>query len=168
MSKKAAVAVVLRELNELEILLVKRKERPQDPWSGQVALPGGLRKKSESFLQTAIRETKEETGISLSSKEVIGSLEPTCPKNDPEMEVVPFVFFLSKDVQFKPGYEIEFCKWISLQRLMSNRVKIELSDGRRVPACTFEDLIVWGMTYRILLDLLEFLKDLKVLNLEKN
>ena len=39
---RAAVAIVLRQGDPgLEFLLIKRAEREGDPWSGQVALPGG-------------------------------------------------------------------------------------------------------------------------------
>jgi len=38
----AAVVALLRECNqELELLFVKRTETPKDPWSGQIAFPGG-------------------------------------------------------------------------------------------------------------------------------
>ena len=41
-ARPAAVALVLLEGPQgLEILLIKRAERGDDPWSGQIALPGG-------------------------------------------------------------------------------------------------------------------------------
>jgi 8-oxo-dGTP pyrophosphatase MutT (NUDIX family) len=162
MKRRAAVAVVLRDIGDLKILLVKRKEIQQDPWSGQVALPGGIQKGQEYLVQTAIRETEEETGISLSIEDVVGSLTPTFPKNDPRIEVIPFVFFLSKEPETKPGDEIELCKWVSLKELLLNKRDFELPDGRTVPAFILESLVVWGMTYGILLDLFEFLGDLEI------
>ncbi len=166
MSKRAAVAILLRDCGEIEILLVKRRERPQDPWSGQIALPGGMQKENEHLLQTAIRETEEETGISLSYEEVIGTLESTNPSNKPEIEVIPFIFFISKKKEPKPGNEIEFCRWVPIEKLLTNKVESKLSDGKRVPAFSFENIVVWGMTYRILLDLLKFLRDLRILDIE--
>jgi len=163
MLRRAAVAVLLRDVNRLEILLVKRKTRPEDPWSGQIALPGGMQKEKEYLLQTAIRETKEETGISLTLEELIGILEPANPKNKPEIEVVPFVFFISRKEEPVPGEEIEFCSWVPLEELLKNRVNEKLADDKIVPACTFEGIVVWGMTFRILLALFEFLKDLRIL-----
>ena len=37
----AAVSMVLREGEELSVLMIKRAVRKSDPWSGQMALPGG-------------------------------------------------------------------------------------------------------------------------------
>ncbi len=39
---RAAVAIVLREgAKGIELLLIRRSEHPDDPWSGQMAFPGG-------------------------------------------------------------------------------------------------------------------------------
>ncbi|MEM2035144.1 MAG: NUDIX domain-containing protein, partial [Candidatus Caldarchaeum sp.] len=61
----AAVAIILRNLDRSpEVILVKRASRLDDPWSGQIAFPGGRRKPSDqSLVQTALRELKEETGV---------------------------------------------------------------------------------------------------------
>ena len=50
---------------DLEMLFVKRSVYPGDPWSGQVAFPGGKAEPDETFTETAIRETQEEIGIDL-------------------------------------------------------------------------------------------------------
>jgi 8-oxo-dGTP diphosphatase len=40
----AAVALLLKpRRNDFDVLLVKRVKNPSDPWSGQMALPGGIR-----------------------------------------------------------------------------------------------------------------------------
>ena len=54
----AAVALIW---NNNEFLLIKRADQEGDPWSGQMALPGGHREPGERCMDTAIRETKEET-----------------------------------------------------------------------------------------------------------
>ena len=62
----AAVALVLRQAPALELLLIKRSSSEDDPWSGQMALPGGRRDPADAGLQhTAIRETHEEVGLDL-------------------------------------------------------------------------------------------------------
>ena len=60
----AAVALMLNSgMNQnLMVFFVKRVENYTDPWSGQIAFPGGKRSiKDENLKQTIIRETFEET-----------------------------------------------------------------------------------------------------------
>jgi 8-oxo-dGTP pyrophosphatase MutT (NUDIX family) len=63
----AAVALLLNHANEgFRILFVKRAENPVDPWSGQMAFPGGKRNSEDlSLRQTVVRETLEETNVNL-------------------------------------------------------------------------------------------------------
>src|SRR5689334_17901368 len=59
--RRAAVALVLRVVSgRLELLFVKRAEYAGDPWSGQVAFPGGRQEPvDETLWDTAVRETRE-------------------------------------------------------------------------------------------------------------
>ncbi|KAI8055698.1 hypothetical protein BDF22DRAFT_599948, partial [Syncephalis plumigaleata] len=50
-----------------ELLFIRRTSNPQDPWSGQIAFPGGKRESGETDRETAERETKEEVGLDLRS-----------------------------------------------------------------------------------------------------
>eukprot|EP01126_Amoeba_proteus_P054444 TRINITY_DN6698_c0_g1_i12.p1 TRINITY_DN6698_c0_g1~~TRINITY_DN6698_c0_g1_i12.p1 ORF type:complete len:223 (+),score=19.68 TRINITY_DN6698_c0_g1_i12:145-813(+) len=52
-------------VGELQMLFIKRTERVTDRWSGQVAFPGGKVEDGESWLDCAVRETREEIGIQL-------------------------------------------------------------------------------------------------------
>jgi 8-oxo-dGTP pyrophosphatase MutT (NUDIX family) len=65
--RRAAVACLLRYTlaGELECLFITRAKHPGDPWSGDVAWPGGRLEAGESELQAAIRETREELGLEL-------------------------------------------------------------------------------------------------------
>jgi hypothetical protein len=59
--RRASVALIIRHnVNGLEILFIKRTENPKDPWSGDIALPGGRQDEGETDLETAIRECREE------------------------------------------------------------------------------------------------------------
>src|ERR1700680_3050243 len=88
---RAAVALVLRQgARGLEILLIKRAEHMDDPWSGHVALPGGREEPADASLQeTAVRETLEETGIDLARDgEVLGALDDLRPTTAPNTILV--------------------------------------------------------------------------------
>lgn len=69
--RRAAVALVLRRRraadgngvaasSTTELLLIRRAVSERDPWSGDVALPGGKVEAGETDLEAAIRECKEE------------------------------------------------------------------------------------------------------------
>src|SRR5690348_13096517 len=95
-ARPAAVALVLIDgADGLEILLIRRAERADDPWSGQVALPGGRYEPGDGdLLTTAMRETREETGVDLAAAERLGGLDDLHPRTAtlPPVVVRPFVF----------------------------------------------------------------------------
>src|SRR5258706_14503516 len=80
-ARPAAVALVLLDGPQgLEIALIKRAERGDDPWSGQIALPGGRYDAGDSDLEaTAVRETRGETGGGLADAERVGALDDLHP-----------------------------------------------------------------------------------------
>ena len=72
---QAAVSLVIRAGDQLDLLLIKRAQHERDPWSGHMALPGGRREVCDSSLvDTAVRETFEETGVKLLSALRLGPL----------------------------------------------------------------------------------------------
>ena len=161
--REAAVAIVLVPLDDddLEILFIKRAERPDDPWSGQMALPGGRRDESDASLsETAIRETAEETGIDLSQANLLGELDDLAPTTPvlPPVIVRPFVFCLDSRPQVVSSDEVALFVWASLSALPDSSadelVSVRGSD-LTVPSYRVGTHIVWGMTYRIIN---EFLK----------
>ncbi len=123
------------------VLLIKRAERQGDPWSGQIAFPGGMWRVGETLLETAQREVREEVGVSPVS--LLGVLEAVSPSNAPHVKVVPFVF-AGWEGEVNPNpLEVQEVRWIS----PSDVVVTEWS-GR--PAYRAGDWVIWGLTYRIL------------------
>jgi len=76
--RRAAVAALLHDTPDRTcVLLMKRVERTGDPWSGHISLPGGgYHAEDADLLATAIRETREELGIDLTSARMLGHLPP--------------------------------------------------------------------------------------------
>jgi 8-oxo-dGTP diphosphatase len=74
---RAAVVLILHDSEELDALFVKRKTSPADPWSGQIALPGGrFEPEDASLIDTAMREVIEEVGIDLRAQgRLLGTLD---------------------------------------------------------------------------------------------
>lgn len=159
----SAVLVLLRPAGEgLEVLLGKRVRRSGDPWSGQVSFPGGHHHPEDgSLLGTALRETREEVGLDLRGRaEVLGHLAPRSPGNVPTMLVVPFVALATTTLRPRPGPEMEEAFWASLADLPPSwgRTTVPTRVGElHVPAFLWHDRVIWGLTYRILEDLLVLL-----------
>jgi len=164
----AAVALILHEAGGtagggLEALFIKRAIRAGDPWSGQIALPGGRRDPADRDLEaTAIRETLEEIGVSLESAERLGQLDDLHPRTPvlPPVVVRPFVFALPERPPLRPSEEVSRAFWVSFADLLEPRVRREVKlvvrGAERVfPAYDLGDDVIWGMTERIVTPFLE-------------
>jgi 8-oxo-dGTP pyrophosphatase MutT (NUDIX family) len=160
----AAVAVILHDGNEgLEALFIHRAERAGDPWSGQIAFPGGRREPPDSDLgATAIRETLEEVGVDLSDAEQLGVLDDLHPRTPvlPPIVVRPFVFALTTRAPIVLNPEVQDAFWVSFRALRAPGVRGEVvidhpGIPRRVlPAYTLGNHTIWGMSERILTPLI--------------
>ena len=164
-ARPAAVALVLRaiEAKGLELLFIRRAEYAEDPWSGQVAFPGGRREPGdESLERTAIRETWEETGIDLAaSGAILGALDDVRPNTIvlPRVVVRPFVAAVSADAEISESGEVAEAFWVPLDALREESGWGEtevMARGMamRVQAFQHGDHVVWGMTERIVRQLL--------------
>ena len=154
----AAVAVILVEGDgDLEILLIKRTEHEDDPWSGQIALPGGrIEVQDVSLLDTAIRETMEETNVDLSSGQLLGELDDLSTNNPllPPMLVRPFVFSLESRKPVIHSNEVAEHFWISLPDLLDSGVTEDIDVqgySLTVDGLRFGKHFLWGMTSGILI-----------------
>lgn len=171
-ARPAAVALVLLDGNQttgLEILLIRRAERADDPWSGQIAFPGGRYEPDDPhLLATAIRETREETGVDLTSAEQLGPLDDLYPRTPtlPPVVVRPFVFVLGRrPPPLVPSDEVQRAFWLPLSRLEETGVRREITltlrgVERTFPAYLVDDELIWGMTERILTPFIELVTNL--------
>lgn len=160
--KRAAVAIVLHdEPASPRVLLMKRVERTGDPWSGHISLPGGgyHLDRDRDLLATAIRETEEELGLDLARARLVGNLRVLSPMTAGPMgiEVTPFVFVT--DVALEPtcGPEAEAAFWLPLELARSGALDDTYTypgTQRTFPSWRFEEYVIWGLTWRILGDLL--------------
>ena len=148
----AAVVLLLKPADKnLRILFVKRVENPADPWSGQMALPGGKRDATDQSLkQTVVRETLEETNINLLDRcRFLGVMETQTSTPRAEMKILPFVVLLEHEPSIKLNEELERFVWISPEELVRHRSTVKFSFGE-FPAYVVGNIIIWGLTYRIL------------------
>ena len=148
----AAVALLLKPRDQdLKVLIVKRVENPVDPWSGQMALPGGKRDaKDQDLKQTVVRETLEETNINLLDRcRFLGLMETLRSTRRPEMKILPFVVLLEYEPSIKLNEELEGFVWISLEELVQHKDTVKFSFGE-FPAYVVGNSVIWGLTCRIL------------------
>jgi 8-oxo-dGTP pyrophosphatase MutT (NUDIX family) len=158
--RRAAVAIVLHDEPSPRVLLMKRAERASDPWSGHISLPGGGYQASDGDLRvTAIRETREELGIDLDGARLLGNLPPVHPRSSGPrgIEVTPFVFATRVALEPVCGPEALAAFWLPIDLAVSGAL-----DGKHVvpstqlwfPSWTYEGHVIWGLTRRILDDVL--------------
>ncbi|HEV8410126.1 MAG TPA: CoA pyrophosphatase [Gemmatimonadaceae bacterium] len=158
---EAAVALVLRETpdDQLELLFIKRAARADDPWSGQIAFPGGRRDAIDASLEeTALRETREEVGFDLlRDGTIIGALDESRPRIPvlPPVIVRPFVATIAFDATGGPSDEVEEYFWAPLAEILdptASRITELPVKGNTVlrPAIHYAGNVIWGMTEGIL------------------
>jgi len=166
--RRAAVALIFRfgENEMLELLFIKRAEYEGDPWSGQIAFPGGRAEARDASLEeTAIRETREETGIDLSREGIMaGRLDDLRPRTVrlPAIMVRPFVALLDRSEPLVLSSEVALSFWLpftELARTESWQDGTVRAGGIQINARVFrhQEHVIWGMTERILAQLLALL-----------
>jgi len=159
-TRQAAVAIIMRETSTgPEMLFIQRAEQDGDPWSGHMAFPGGHKDPVDNSLQdAAMRETLEETGLSLAGSEYLGALDhqQAQPRGRVlNMLIAPHVFQIEGDPRFTPNYEVAEVVWAPVQAMASN----DLHDTETKPMAGTPTIFngyrlerghfVWGLTYRI-------------------
>ena len=153
----AAVSMILRDEESPSVLLIERASRAGDPWSGQIAFPGGkMQDGDRTAKDTAVRETLEEVGVDLDeSGSFLGYGEVTATHTG-TMDVVPTVFVLKRPAEIQPNEEVASFRWVGLGDLLapaaesSYRLAYEGRAEVRMPAFSVGGYVVWGLTYRII------------------
>ena len=173
--KNAAVAVILRpgggdpapdpHFSACDVLLIERATSARDPWSGQMALPGGRLDPADPGLAgAAVRETMEETGVNLATGGALlgraGAMRPLAVRT-PAISIWPFVFRADPETVARVASpEVASVHWFAVKALLdpANRDTYTWTHGgvvRPFPCIRLAGRPIWGLTYRILTGLFE-------------
>ncbi len=157
--RRASVVLILRAdaAGDLELLMIRRAEFPGDPWSGNIALPGGREEPSDTSLeQTAIREALEETGIDLvRAGRVLGRLDEVRPLSAPSLAIIPFLAAVGGEVAIVPNAEVATAFWVPVAQLREPSLWTETvvevrGKPRQVRCFRHGEYVIWGLTERVL------------------
>ena len=177
-TKDAAILVPLVEHHGLSVLFEVRSATVRQP--GEVCFPGGGMEGQESPVVCALRETEEELGVPAASVELLGSLDPVLHMTG--RTVWPFVGVIqgSLDALRLSTQEVaesflvpltwlrkhppQHCSYDMVPDLES--VPAVLSpyvsryrNRRNTPVWVYEGHVIWGLTARILLEVLDHLEE---------
>lgn len=158
--KLAAVSVIVTDEVRPETLLIKRAEHSDDPWSGQVAFPGGKMSGGDrSARDTAVRETREEVSIDLDKGAKFEGYYVPFRTHSGSMDVIPVVFTIGREVEVTPNGEVSGYKWVGLGEFLQPKAastyRLQVQGfPREMPAYNIGDYVVWGLTHRIISSLL--------------
>ena len=157
-ARKAAVLWLMYPADdgEIEGVLIERAEY-DGVHSKQIGMPGGEMEISDSdYIDTALRECREELGVSIPRESVLGALSPLYipPSN---FYVMPYVAWLPKCPVWSPdereGTNVLGCK----MSYISNKDTWKEYEvrGNAVPGFLIESRLVWGATAMMIAELME-------------
>ncbi len=156
--RRAAITLMLRPTDTamLEALFVRRADMDGDPWSGHMALPGGREDPEDvDLLETARRETREETGVQLERTDYLGRLDeiPPVTRRVPSISVTPFVAWASGETRVRINHELSSHVWIPVRELREARNRGSYDrpshPGQTYPTIEYAGHTIWGLTFRV-------------------
>jgi 8-oxo-dGTP pyrophosphatase MutT (NUDIX family) len=156
----AVLAPVFRDADgELRLVLIVRTDRGHH--GGQLAFPGGrVDPTDESLVATALREAHEEIGLDPAVVEVIAEL-PSVRSGPTQFEVFAFLGRIPAGLEWTPNAEeVVDVLTPSVAELWDPALRREhlftsarWPEGLLVDGIPVGDRILWGMTLRLLDDL---------------
>jgi peroxisomal coenzyme A diphosphatase NUDT7 len=154
------VMILLMPESEIKLLFILKADVAGYPWANQMAFPGGHKDKKDNTTQdTALRELFEELRIKKENVEVIGSLGHFQTINNKDIEACIGIWNMKDEICHDPS-EIAKVYKIPLQHLIN--IHKEKGFHKNSPnymylTYPYEDVVIWGVTAKIVHHLLETL-----------
>lgn len=160
-AKQSSVLVIIHFNHEYTptIIFTKRSSNLRNH-AGEISFPGGrVSDQDHSMIETALRETYEEIGLSIQKEKIIGSLAPTNTYTT-KIVIYPFIVILGKiSVPFEPNEEVEQVIELPLE-VLRNHITIDeehSSSDNKMFKFNVDGYLIWGATARILKNLLDLI-----------
>jgi 8-oxo-dGTP pyrophosphatase MutT (NUDIX family) len=155
----ASVLVVI--YGKKPIVVMTEKPKHMQFHAGEISFPGGKLDSDDSdLLETALRETREEIGLSISKEQVIGQLKPVVTLNSGFL-ILPFISIVNEIPELSANAEVEKIFHMPLELFLKTEARDpDPSHNIIQEMYTFEyqNQIVWGASARILKQIQDCLK----------
>lgn len=161
---RSSVSMLLVTQENPSIVLIRRPIKKGDPWSGDICLPGGRKAKDDKHsFATAVRETREEVSLDLSSQgSYLGRLSDVLTRAHERtrpMLVTPYVFAIDSAATLKLSHEAREIMVVPLAFLGNpkNRQTMHWQKGLislRLPCYRYKGARIWGLTLSMLDELI--------------
>jgi 8-oxo-dGTP pyrophosphatase MutT (NUDIX family) len=156
-NKLASILVVI--YGEPPIVVMTEKPKHMKFHAGEISFPGGkLDSTDDNLLETALRETREEIGLTLRPEQVIGQLNPVITLNS-GFTILPFVSVVDEIPPLSANAEVEKIFHIPLEsflKTMANDPDPTHNLIQEMYTFEFQGNIVWGASARVLKQIADF------------
>lgn len=156
----AAVMLLLHGAPDNPQVLLTQRAQHLNNHAGEVAFPGGMWDVADSnLLQTALRETHEEIGLSAGSIEPIAMLPSTSPRSR-TIEVTPFVGLVRDSFVLRPEpseiaaiFDAPLSVFTDVNQYQYFEIKNQLG-ALSFPFLEYQGYKIWGLTLNVLVSML--------------
>jgi len=147
----ASVLVVIYGKDPIVVMTEKPKHMKFH--AGEISFPGGkLDVNDSTLLETALRETSEEIGLTITREQVVGQLEPVITLNSGFL-ILPFVSVIDEIPKLEANSEVEKIFHIPLESFLKTMARDPDPTHNIIQEMytfEYEHQIVWGASARIL------------------
>ncbi len=152
---RAAVLMPIFERNHEYVFLLTQRTQQVETHKGQISFPGGVREsEDEPLVETALRETWEEIGLSTDRVQVIGEFDEYPSVTG--LIVTPFAGWIEAPFELSPNPdEVEEVLYVPLS-LFRDETRLRIERRMRQKEAVdiyfyeFEGREIWGLTARII------------------
>ena len=166
--RAAAVLMPLVARGDDYRLVLTRRARDLRRQPGQIAFPGGMVEAGDSSEQVAaLRESQEEIGLDPASVRILGRLDDRLTVEG--FRLVPFVGLIPGGAPLQANHEVETIFEVPLRTLVApgcETARVEAVPARRNGVASgsrvvfryrYREYDIWGLTARLIRDLLDVL-----------